>query len=301
VARDRVLHSGAVSDKLELLSVSLLDERREEVERLRRLAKGLALGLGWHYLLDLPWVLRELGGASGLRILDAGAGLGLLQWRLAEEGAHVLSVDRGGRELLPLQYRLRFVTRGQRPRDLRPFGIALAATLLRPARLARTLRALASGGAARCRAGVVVLYGQDLRHLADVDTGSIDAVVSISALEHNEPSDLACIVAELMRVLKPGGVLLATLGASAGEDWYHEPSSGWCYGEASLRRLFDLGPEVVSNFARYDELLEAMRACPELRDGLDRMYFRSGRNGMPWGVWDPRYLSVGVRKVKRAV
>jgi SAM-dependent methyltransferase len=288
-----------VSDKLELLPVSLLDECRGEVERLRRLAKGLATGIGWHYLLDLPWVLRELGPAASLRVLDAGAGLGLLQWRLAEDGAHVLSVDRSGRELLPLHYRLRFETRGLRPRDLRPLALSLAATLVWPRRLVRTLRALAAGGASRCRSGVVVLYGQDLRRLEDVADASVDAVASISALEHNDPADLARIVPELMRVLKPGGVLLATLGAAEGEDWYHEPSSGWCYGEASMRRLFGLGSDVVTNYPRYAAMLAELRGCAELRDGLDPMYFRSGRNGMPWGAWDPRYLPVGVRKVKR--
>jgi len=295
-----VLHSGAVSDKLELLSVSLLDERREEVERLRRLAKGLALGLGWHYLLDLPWVLRELGAASGLRMLDAGAGSACCSGGSPRRAPTVLSVDRGGRELLPLQYRLRFVT-------ARPASPGPQAVRDRPGRdpaaarrLARTLRRSPPAAPRAAARGVVVLYGQDLRHLADVDTGSIDAVVSISALEHNDPSDVARIVPELMRVLKPGCVLLATLGASAGEDWYHEPSSGWCYGEASLRRLFDLGPEVVSNFARFDELLEAMRACPELRERPRPHVLPLRRNGMPWGVWDPRYLSVGVRKVKRA-
>jgi len=102
-----------VSDKLELLSVSLLDECRVEVERLKRLARELGIGLGWHYLLDLPWVLRELGTVRSLRILDAGAGLGLLQWRLAEEGAEVISVDRSGRKLLPVHFRLRLATWGR--------------------------------------------------------------------------------------------------------------------------------------------------------------------------------------------
>jgi hypothetical protein len=36
-----------------------------------------------------------------------------------------------------------------------------------------------------------------------------------------------------------------------------------------------------------------------LRDNLASFYGRSGENGMPWGVWDPRYQPVGVCKVKR--
>jgi SAM-dependent methyltransferase len=60
----------------------------------------------------------------------------------------------------------------------------------------------------------VIIYNQDLQSLADVPTASLDAIVAISALEHNTPEGLVCVVAELMRVLKPGGALLATLGAA---------------------------------------------------------------------------------------
>ncbi len=47
---------------------------------------------------------------------------------------------------------------------------------------------------------------------------SIDAIVSISALEHNPPEELPAVVKELMRVLKPGSPLVATLTASADQD-----------------------------------------------------------------------------------
>ena len=39
--------------------------------------------------------------------------------------------------------------------------------------------------------------------------------------------------------------------------------------------------------------------CAELRVSLSWRYRLSGRNGMPWGRWDPRYQPVGVCKVKR--
>lgn len=55
-----------------------------------------------------------------------------------------------------------------------------------------------------------------------------------------------------------------------------------------------------SNYDRYDELFEALRGCSELRDNLPDFYFKSGNNGIPWGVWDPRYQPVGVVKVKNS-
>jgi hypothetical protein len=101
-----------------------------------------------------------------------------------------------------------------------------------------------------------------------------------------------------MRVLKPGGMLLATLGATRDQDWFHEASKGWCYTDASLRRLFELSDGAASNYPEYDHLMNSLRNCTELRSGLAGFYYRSGNNGMPWGIWDPKYQTVGVKRVK---
>ena len=146
--------------------------------------------------------------------------------------------------------------------------------------------------------GRVIIYNQDLKTLADIPDASVDAVAAVSALEHNPPEHLPLVVTELMRVIKPGGLLLATLGAARDQDWFHEPSRGWNYTEASLRKLFDLSPEAQSNYACYEDLFNALKECAELRQGLASFYSRSGDNGMPWGKWDPQYQTVGVCKVK---
>jgi SAM-dependent methyltransferase len=146
--------------------------------------------------------------------------------------------------------------------------------------------------------GRVYIYNQDLKTLRDVEDESVDAVVAVSSLEHNTPEGLREVVAELMRVLKVGGKLLATLGAAREEDWFHEPSKGWNYSEASLRDIFALDPSITTNYAQHDQILAALKECGELRDNLASFYSRSGDNGMPWGVWDPQYLPVGVCKVK---
>ena len=75
---------------------------------LKKLARSLGLEFGWHYLLDLAWIIQNLGDVQGKRLIDAGAGTGVLQWYLALEGAEVLSVDRGSRRDLPLRFRRRF-------------------------------------------------------------------------------------------------------------------------------------------------------------------------------------------------
>lgn len=288
-------HAGA----LEILPVTLLGEHRQTVSRLRRLAAELRIGLGWHYLLDLSWIIAHLG-PTPRTVLDAGAGWGLMQWYLCEEGFRVISADRVSRADLSVRLRARYPVRGLRPIDLSTASAAVFGQLgkdrYRPRAVARQLRDLAGSLRQPRRAGVgeVVIYNQELSDLRDIPSESVEAVVGVSALEHNQPAELEVVIRELRRVLQPGGMLIATLGAARDRDWFHEPSHGWCYTESTLRRIFDIGPEVPSNYDQYDRLLGELRGCAELRDNLAPFYFKSGDNGMPWGVWDPQYQSVGV-------
>jgi 2-polyprenyl-3-methyl-5-hydroxy-6-metoxy-1,4-benzoquinol methylase len=291
-------------EKIELLSIDLLDRHRAQVVNLRKLARSLGLDFGWHYLLDLTWILDELGSIQGKRILDAGAGTGVLQWYLAQQGAEVISVDRLSRAALPLRFRARFRVTGLRRQDLLPPPGALRAQWSGNVRWRAKVSAQARDvvGMAHLRrgGGRVIIYNQDLSNLTDLADNSLDAVVAVSALEHNQPEALEQVVAELMRVLKPDGRLIASLTAGRDQDWWHTPSSGWCYTDASLRRLFHLPQSTRSNYAHYDRMLAELRDCLELRDNLAHFYFQSANNGMPLGKWDPQYVPVGVVKIKKA-
>lgn len=305
---DQTIHP--TQEKIEILSVSLLDEHRSLVSELKQMAKSLRIEFGWHYLLDLTWTIHSLGAVAGKTILEAGAGVGLLQWYLAQAGAQVLSVDRLSRQTLPVRYRNRFQARGLRATDLDPDRRALAHGFTRPLPgpfyrrwAVRTLafgRDLASYLPTRRSPGSVVIYNQDLTHLADIPNDSLDAAVAISALEHNDPQDLERIVQEILRILRPGGLLLATLTAGRGQDWWHAASAGWCYTDTTLRRLFDLPEQTPSNYNRYDELFAALKNCAELRDNLAHFYSQSQDKGMPGGVWNTEYQPVGVLKIKKA-
>jgi SAM-dependent methyltransferase len=297
----------AVTEKIEILSTDLLDQYRPLVNELRGLASSLRLEFGWHYLLDLCWVVSYLGTIDGKHFLDAGAGTGVLQWYLAENGAEVLSVDRTSRAVLPLKFRHRFHVQGLRQGDaidLKPAFTALVNNLKATPNLRTGLRFLAYELLSVFRSpsarGRVFIYNQDLQNLEAIPSDSLDAVVALSALEHNPRQNLNPVVNELLRVVKPGGLLLATLGAAQDADWFHEPSQGWCYTEASLRQAFDLPKNTPSNYEKYVELFNRLRNSADLRDNLARFYYHSANNGMPWGVWDPKYQSVGVLKVKQS-
>jgi hypothetical protein len=67
-----------------------------------------------------------------------------------------------------------------------------------------------------------------------------------------------------------------------------------------VRKVFGIDPDIVSNYDQFDEILQKTRSSSEMRRRLARSYFRGPNNGMPWGRWDPTYLSVGIRRVKPA-
>jgi SAM-dependent methyltransferase len=287
------------------LPVSLLNEHRQQVEELKNLARSLGIGLGWHYLLDWTWILTSLGSARGKRILDAGAGEGLLQWYLAGQGAEILSVDRASRAELSLRFRARYRLTGLARHDLASPMQVWKKNISQAKGAGHKVISAARGAIGILQAalpkftpGKVIIHNCDLATMPLIADNSVDAVVAVSSLEHNHPENLPRVVDELMRVLKPGGLLLATLGASPDHDWLHEPSQGWCYTDASLRRQFRLPESISSNYAQFSELLLALKNCDELRLNLANFYFRSGNNGMPWGKWDPQYQPVGVCKQK---
>jgi SAM-dependent methyltransferase len=292
-------------DKIEIPSVELLDRHRKVVNALWRVSHATRVEPGWHYLLDLIWIAENLGPVSGKRILDAGAGMGLMQWYLIEQGAaEVVSADRGSRSSLPLVMRSRYKVHGMRPADLDPALAVFKGNVARASGTGkfiyalRGLAGLALTALPKRFTGQVTIYNQDLTQMPEIMDNSLDAVVAVSALEHNTPEGLQKVVAEIMRKIKPGGKLLATLCAGQDKDWFHEASKGWCYTDTSLRRLFDLPEDTPSNYDRHDELLASLRSCAELRDNLAKIYFQSGDNGIPWGKWDPQYQPVGVCKIK---
>lgn len=295
-------------DRIELLSVDILDTHRDLVQAFEDLSQRIRYGFGWHYKLDLAWAVHALRDfiRPGATILDAGAGRGLMQWYLAERGADVISVDVKRRDDLPRHIQMAYNIAPYRSDHFVPCRLALADFLPSrdprrwtawPAKLSTALKRL-FGCSRPAQGGTVLIYNQDLGQLSDIPDGSVDAVVSISALEHNAAEVLRRVVVELLRTLKPGGRLVATLGAAKDCDWLHEPSSGWCYTERTLREVFDLPPGCPSNYSAFDTIFDQLCHCAELRDQLDATYRTPGRHGMPKGVWDPEYAVVGVIKTK---
>jgi SAM-dependent methyltransferase len=293
-------------EKIEIPSVEMLDVHRDVVNDLWAVSRATHVEPGWHYLLDLTWIVDNLGEINGKHIMDAGAGLGLMQWYLIEQGAaEVISADRTSRSNLPLVMRSRYKVAGMSADDLDPASFVFVGNMKHAVgarkitSVFRGLGGLALSSLPKRYAGKLIIYNHDLSSMPEIADDSLDVVVAVSALEHNAPDGLHKVVTEIMRKIKPGGKLLATLCAGGDNDWFHEPSKGWCYTDVTLRQLFDLPKETPSNYDQYEDFMDALRGCTELRENLAKFYFLSGDNGMPWGRWDPQYQPVGVCKVKQ--
>ncbi len=137
----------------------------------------------------------RLGVRAGDVVLDAGAGFGRHAFELARRGANVVALDYAAEEVV--------TTRGT-------FGAMVAAGEIPESRYVGVLRG-------------------DATRLAFADA-SFDRVITSEVLEHIQ-DDVAAI-AELVRVLKPGGTFAATVPTWFPEkvnwmlsDEYHAPKS----------------------------------------------------------------------------
>jgi len=321
-------------EKIEILSLDLFDTHREEMRVVERMQRHFGCDIGWHYYLDLAWIIRELKTLSkGALVLDAGAGMGLSQFILSELGYNVISCDFADRNVSD-QYIERyggvihFLNAQGKTFDNRytrhlkavysggeTLGIGRILGLLKKRKIVHETVSVseieklkfkggdgprtALEGKAIERCGRIFLYKCDLKDMPLLPDGFVDAVVSVSSLEHNDHDDFKKCIGEMLRVTKSMGKIIVTVSASQAGDWFHEPSKGWCYGEDSLKRLFKLSDRTKSNFQCKDDLFRELRKeGNELHKRLSPFYFKSGDNGMPWGRWDPKYQPVGVVKVK---
>lgn len=297
-----------MQNNIELISVDILEKNSTLSNQLIKMAKSLAMSSGWHYALDWTWVASIIGDVSGKTILDAGAGIGLMQWYFASKGAKVISVDRSDRTCIPFHLLNRFNVTGYRPED-NPLSIKEILNIINgKARLSRRIKAIVRGvigemmllGKSYINKGSVRFLNKDLRRLAEIRDNSVDIVISISALEHNELiSNVKEIIQELDRVLVSGGMMLITLPASAEKDWFFSPAYSWCFTESTLRDLFDLDNDSSSNFHEYRNFFEKLSKSETLKKNISLRYYFQPKSGMPWGKWDPKYLPVGIIKIKQ--
>ena len=303
--------------EIELLSPQLLEDYSQRLKEIDELRLSFGLDIGWHYPLDILWILQKIALLSENKVvLDAGAGKGLLQFAIADRGHQVISVDFSKRKF-QLPIRLTFpvrklsgdVTAGEylehmtskysaKPKSISDILIPLRRLVQKIKRglvsLMRLPIFLAKRRTHKKGVGTILLYRSNILNMHHLEDATVDILVSLSALEHMKKPEIEGAIKEFRRILKPAGMMIITTNAAKDRDWYHEPSMGWCFSEQSLRQFFSIDQNCSSNWEAYDTIHAQLISSEELQRRLSPSYALSGKNGMPWGIWDPQYVPVGL-------
>ena len=301
-------------NKIELLDVCLLDS--EEFKLVDYWLKVFRIEVGWHYLLDLTWQLKEIKSQNlpkGATIIDAGAGMGMMQFILASLGYNILSID-FNKQQIPFMYSAIFKIETENVQDVNneyithlnkeyiadknksslsiflfmkrltnrlnnKFIYVYIKTLFRPY-------------------GKIKFLTADFSKLDFIKDNSIDAIVSTSAIEHNPTIEMvSSSINEFNRVLKKEKAMFITTSATNKSTWWHKPSKGHCFSEADLIKSFNI-PNCQSNFDKYPNILSNIKNSNYLKVKIPSFYLNNPNCGMPNGIWNPTYNPVGIIKYK---
>ena len=147
---------------------------------------------------------------------------------------------------------------------------------------------------ATTRTGHIKWLKGNLYNIPEVPEQTFDAVVSLSAIEHIPLETLKIAFGEIKRVLKRDARwAITTSGTEESETWYHEPSQGNCFSCPDVENIFGAIPRGEQNPR---EILQKYQNNSYLKENLAKFYFKSGKYGMPWGKWNPKYIPVGILK-----
>lgn len=282
---------------------------------------------GWHYDLDIVWIVNQLRKwkvEPGSTILDAGAGLGITQFVLASMGFNVISLDYGDREVPKYAKDIFAITKSKKVGDIPDTVYGNFMTFNRqnekPEKVARSIRryfrrptVLYSRSREWVRAKLNVNhYIERMRDHSDFGSiefirasfnempltdECVDAVVSISAFEHNEYDQMGTAAKEFIRVCRKGGPILVTTSRSSDKDWYFEPCKGWNLTAESLGKWFGVDDIRCREFSK---VLSDVRGSSKLASRIGTFYKLSGNNGLPYGdLASAQYTPIGVCVTKQ--
>ena len=269
--------------------------------------------IGWHYVIDLAWIHNILHTLpKGSNILDAGGGFGPVQFLLAELGYNVTNVDLFfnkpsgafiNRYALELQSNTKY-KKTEYFTHLQNLELKNKKSLLsRSTDFLRDILYLyrhhkwSKRNKIASTRGKIIWKAGNLCDLGDMNDNTFDAVVSLSSLEHIPDDQITIALDEIRRVVKKDAKWAITTSASRFEtNDYHKPSKSYCFCEADLKKYF----LCESGAGSKGDILDEYQNDKLLKNNIAKFYKVSGDNGMPWGVWDPKYLPIGIKVSKKS-
>ena len=316
-----------MNDLIELLDIGLLEDN-ELLKEIDHWLNVFNWPNGWHYDLDIIWIVKQLENNNilpGATILDAGAGYGMTQFLLAARGYNIISLDFTPRDLpkkatgifdieiigndlesYKSEY-MEYMTYGKSTNEFVHILKSVPTALFHPVKVIRYLnkinKALKSDIANRNEKkknhgnfGKIQFLRGTFNDIP-LEDQAIDALISISAFEHNMYEDMPNSVNEFNRVLKNDGIMFITTSAARDKDWYQEASKGWNFSKETLLSWFNVSNENIDfdyDF-KYDRIINSKKISDRLED-----YYKNKDNlTIPNGdMKNIKYIPVGIRKNK---
>lgn len=290
---------------ISFLRPELLSSHRTKADSayVREVRRALNHQSGWHYPLDLVWIVGNIRQAvpPGSTVLDVGAGRGLLQFLLAGLGYNVVSLDLVRRNFGRRLCAYFSIDDQQDSSENTTYAMHLSTSAGRTSpvqgllRYARTLAAAISGSSLRLyrnrrNHGSITLIVGDVTKRPHVQW-SVDAIVSLSALEHiPDEREFLESIRWIQAFHRP---YFITTSAAPGATWWHEPSKGWCFGPDTLAQVDSVPADWD---AEYHDALAAIKGDTYLKTHIPDMYTNNPHCGLPYGVWDPQYVPIGLSR-----
>lgn len=308
-------------DSIKILDPDIVYRRKDLIKFLDYWKHILDIQMGWHYDIDLVWILErieDLGLPKGATIIDAGAGNGLIQFLLAAKGYNVLSVDFSER-VIPKEAQRVFKIEKVSSKDIKSHRYQRfishkrsnfwdkfkKVNLFRPLWTLKKIKKSLTHSLnpdywkevrkKDSNYGTITYMQADFTNMHKIATDSIDALVSVSAIEHNTFENIPKALREFERVLKPKASLIVTTSASKDKEHYLDYCQGWCFTSEKLREFFQMD-KAEDNYDDYDKIMKKLVENKFIYKRIPDLYFESGDNGLPWGKYPPAYQPVGIVK-----
>jgi ubiquinone/menaquinone biosynthesis C-methylase UbiE len=293
-------------NEIKLLSVKYLQDKTK-LREIDYWLKVMGRAQGWHYDMDIVWILSELekaGIKKGATILDAGGGLGITQFILAARGYNVISLDFSKRKIPILAHGI-FDIKIEDQEDLDydhdymgsvDYKESNNSLVNKSNSILKSLNNFLFNKTFVQKTSIInnffdsretlklnniekeknnsnygsITFLRASFHDIPMSNGSVDALVSVSAIEHADKKLMLKNHNEMVRVVKKGGPLLISTSASnSKDDTFDEKTLGWCFSLNSLKKLqnnlnIDFEYNIVEN-----EILSSKKWLKR----LDRYYY----------------------------
>ncbi|MCX5782674.1 MAG: methyltransferase domain-containing protein [Elusimicrobia bacterium] len=326
-----------MQDKIEILDTALLENKSKlkEIDHWLKVfnwPNGWHYDLDIIWVLNN---IERLNLPKGSTIIDAGAGIGMTQFILASRGYNVISLDFTKRQIPRFakgifniesvdtalgdyqhEY-MSFMTHGQsqpnKPKKSAGYYFSKLRKLFYPGLFLRNVHSIMYQFMQYVHTHFNVYYALEKQrdhssfgkitflrgtfNNIPLENNAADALVSVSAFEHNTYEDMPGSISEFKRVLKPHAPMFISTSASDNQDWYFNPPKAWNFSKQTLSSWFNIPNEKIA--FDYKKVLENIKNSKILKKRMSPYYKLSVESALPYGnLKEAKYLPVGILKIK---